>query len=221
MKIDVTMTATVVANFAWQHLKAATLFRDHVLRLEVENAGEQMGTFFEGIRSYASACIMSSAASLEALINELFIAPNGGLRPMMPDFEKEFWGNGGVERKPILDKYQLALSMLNVAALDERAPPYRDAWALIELRNALVHYKPTWDPDRRRKVELVEVLKGKFLTSPFLDLDLGADFVSMKCMSGACCGWAVATAITFLKQFDASARLDPHKMSAFWKLGGS
>ena len=84
----------------------------------------------------------------------------------------------------------------------------------------LVHYKPTWDPDRQRKVELVEVLKGKFPMSPFLNLDPGADFVSMKCMGGGCCTWVVATAIAFLREFDASAKLDPKKMSAFWKLGG-
>jgi hypothetical protein len=36
--------------------------------------------------------------------------------------------------------------MLNAASFEEKNPPYRDVWALIELRNALVHYKPTWDP---------------------------------------------------------------------------
>jgi hypothetical protein len=54
----------VIANFAWQHLKAASLFRDHVLRIETDHMGLPLGAFFEDIRSYASACIMSSTPRL-------------------------------------------------------------------------------------------------------------------------------------------------------------
>ena len=74
------VTGRVIANFALQHFHAATLFRDHLLRLEAEHAGHQYGAFFESIRCYASACIMSAAASMEALINELFIA-HGSVLP--------------------------------------------------------------------------------------------------------------------------------------------
>ena len=55
---------------------------------------------------------MSATASLEALINELFIAHGSKLRAQLKDFEVEFWGKRGIERKPILDKYQHALAML-------------------------------------------------------------------------------------------------------------
>lgn len=209
-------TARVIANFAWQHLKAATIFRDRVAALEDEHLKEPLGLFFEEVRSYASACLMSSAASLEALINELFIAHDGQLRSHLQDFEKEFWGKHGIESKRILAKYQLALRMLGVTALDERIPPFRDAWAVIELRNALVHYKPTWDPDRQRKVELIEVLGGRFTLSPFPDA--GADFVSMKCMSAGCTKWAVAATLSFMHEFYDRANLDANKMSGFWKL---
>jgi hypothetical protein len=147
------------------------------------------------------------------LINELFIAHNEKLRSQIADFEEEFWGKRGIERKPILEKYQLALQMLGVAPLDEHSSPYRDAWALIELRNALVHYKPTWDPDRQRKVELVEVLDGRYPLSPFPDA--GADFV---CMSAGCAKWAVATVLAFMRKFHERANLDPNKMEGFWKL---
>src|SRR5687767_3067117 len=141
--IQIQGTGRVIANFAWQHLRAATIFRDHLIKLETDNAGRAFGSFFLEMRSYGSACIMSAAASLEALINELFIAHNSPLRAQLPDFESKFWGKGGIERKPILEKYQLALKMLNQPLLNEHSSPYRDAWALIELRNALVHYKPT------------------------------------------------------------------------------
>lgn len=210
-------TGRVIANFAWQHLKAATIFRDQVVRLEAEHVGRPLGQFFEQICAYASACIMSATASLEALINELFIAP-GRLRGQLADFEVEFWGKPdkpktGIERKPILEKYQLALTMLGVARLDESSSPYRSAWALVELRNALIHYKPTWDPERRRVVELGEALAGRFVLSPFVDA--GANFIAQKCMSAGCAKWAVETVGSFAAEFDRRTHLDEKKMTAF------
>jgi hypothetical protein len=160
---------------------------------------------------------MSAVASLEALINELFIAHNSRLRAQLSDFESEFWGLKGIERKSILNKYQKALEMLRQPLLDERASVYRDAWALIELRNALVHYKPTWDPERQRQVELVEVLDGKFAPSPFPDS--GANFVSMRCMSASCANWVIRTVVTLINEFDSRSNLDERKMAAFKKFG--
>ena len=215
-KLSLQASADVIANFALQHLKAAIIFRDHVIALENEHIYDQFGSFFEEIRSYASACFMSSAASLEALINELFIAHNGALRTQINNFEDEFWGNGGIVHKSILEKYNIALKKLNKAPLEEHTSQFRDVWALIGLRNTLVHYKPTWDPDRKRKVALSEVLNGKFPLSPFPDA--GADFVSMKCMSAGCVKWAVSATLTFMHEFDNRANLDFSKMEAFWKL---
>ncbi|MFZ3124965.1 MAG: hypothetical protein WA129_07615 [Acidovorax sp.] len=146
--------------------------------LETANPGKEFGSFFEDVRSYGSGCIMSAAASLEALINECFIDPVGPLRTQLTDFESQFWGPGGIEWKSPLEKYQIALTMLGKSRLDEHASPFKDTWALVELRNALVHYKPTWDPDRQRKVDMIEVLSGKYDLSPFPGT--GADFVAMR-----------------------------------------
>lgn len=208
-------TARVVASFALQHLKAASTFRNQLQSIEAANDHNAFGAFFEDIRSYGSACIMSTAASLEALVNEFFINPEGQLRKQLADFEVAFWGRNGIERKSPLEKYQLALDMLGQARMDEHGASFRNAWALFELRNALVHYKPTWDPDRQRMVELVEVLKGKYDLSKFPDSE--ADFVTMRTMSSACMNWVVASAIAFLREFDSRAHLDDHKMSAFWR----
>jgi hypothetical protein len=208
-------TGRVIANFALQHMKAAAIFRDHVGAIESANVTQPFGAFFEEIRSYGSGCIMSTSASLEALINEFFITPEGPLRRKLADFESEFWGRGGIEWKPPLEKYQIALEMLGQPRLDEHAAPFRDAWALIELRNALVHYKPTWDPDRQRKVDMVEVLKGKYDLSPFPDDR--SDFVTMRSMSASCMHWVISAAVKFLREFHARANLDEHKMSGFWR----
>jgi hypothetical protein len=206
----------VIANFALQHLKAAVTFRDHVAAIETRSLHEPLGPFFDDVRSYGSACFMSAVASLEALINEFFITPEGPLRRKLKDFESDFWGRGGIERRSILEKYQVALDMLGRTRFDEHDAIFKNAWALVELRNALIHYKPTWDPDRKRKVELIEVLAGKYATSPFVDS--GSDFVTMQSMSGGCMRWAVATVVAFMREFHARAAIDEHKMSSFFRL---
>jgi len=209
-------TGRVIANFALQHFRAAVTFRDQVATLEAQYARQPFGPFFDDVRSYGSACIMSAAAALEALINEFFITPEGPLRAQFGNFETEFWGDRGIERKAPLRKYQNALEMLGIPKFNEHIGPYRDAWALFELRNALVHFKPTWDPDRRRRVELVDILRNQYELSPFPDS--GADFVTMRSMSSSCMHWVVTTAITFMREFHARAQLDELKMSAFWRL---
>jgi hypothetical protein len=215
-KCETTGALTVVSNFAWQHLKSATLFRDEVLRLERAQAEGLTGSRWEEIRSYASSCIMASVASLEALINELFIAPNCPLRPMLANFEADFWGQKGIERKSVLSKFQHALSMLGAEQFDTSTVPYRDAWALVELRNVLVHYKPTWDSDRKQKVKMTEFLEGKFEHSRYASA--GDDFVTGKCMSSGCAAWAVSAIFAFLREFSARTSIDPDKMHGFWLL---
>lgn len=206
----------VIASFAWQHMKAAITFRDQVASLEAANFGKEFGPFFEDIRSYGSGCIMSAAASLEAHINECYIDPNGPLRKQLTNFELQFWGRRGIEWKPPLEKYQIALEMLGQSKLDEQAQLFKDAWALVELRNALVHYKPTWDPDRKRTVDIIEVLSGKYELSPFPDT--GADFVTMRNMSAASTRWVVFTAMRFMKEFHHRTAHYESKFACFSRL---
>ena len=211
--LSVQASGRTIACFAWQHMKAATTFRDQVASLESANMGGQFGPFVEDIRSYGSGCIMSAAGSLEAYINECFIDPTGPLRQQMPNFELEFWGKDGIERKSPLAKYQIALKLLGQPKLDEQTQPFLDAWALFELRNGLVHFKPTWDPARKRTVDMIQVLSGRYDLSPFLDS--GADFVTMKSMSASCARWVVRTALLLMKEFHHRTSRYESKFSNF------
>jgi hypothetical protein len=208
----------VVANFAWQHFKAATYFRDQLMQLEAQHASESRGNFVQDIRACASACIMSTAAGLEALINELFIAPSpaGGLRSRIPDFETEFWGRDGIEFEPILKKYQYALKLLNQAPFDEADSPYVDARSVIALRNALVHFKPTWDSQRRQQVDLSACLAGKFDPGPFTS-DTN-NFVTDKCMCSACATWVINSAMAFVSTFTNRAVIERDKIDHILRL---
>jgi len=208
--------ATVVANFAWQHLKAATLFRDQTVAIENEHRGEDFSSFFEEIRSYASSCLAASVASAEALINELFIAHNTRLRGRLSDFDAQFWGRSGIERRPILTKYRDALDLLGAPRLDENSSPTREMRALIAFRNLLVHFKPIWDQDRPERLDLYRELQGRFALSPFTNFN--SDFFVQQCMSGGFAGWVVSSTLAFMREFDARTNLDPGKMQSFWML---
>jgi len=213
-----TLTASVrvIANFAVQHLSAACVFRNRCIQIEANLPALDQNLAFSDLRSYASSTLMSCAAGLEALINELFIAHGGKLRNCLPDFEGTFWGPKGIERKPPLDKFDVALQLLKLPPLQKTASLYRDAWCLIELRNALVHFKPTWDPVSRRRVELEQVLAGRYPLSPFGDPK--SDFVTMRSMGAGCATWAVASTLSFLREFDRHANIDKDKMVGVWAL---
>lgn len=216
MNDSVSASARVISNFAWQHMMAAITFREHVHTLEVTHASDGFGSHFELIRAYASATLMSATSSLEALINEFFIDPNCKLRPMFTDFDREFWARGGIEAKPILAKYQEALTLLGLSLIDEASAEFQDADALINVRNSLVHYKPTWDPDQPRKASLTSYLAGRYPISPFVTSR--DDFITMQSMSYGCCKWAIDSAFAFIHKFDDAARLNDDKMKGFWNL---
>ena len=207
--------ARVIDNFAHQHFFSACLFRDHCIRIESSTEIDRYQAYCE-LRSYASATVMSTAAALEVLINELFIAHGSKLRKTIPDFDSEFWGSKGIERKPPIEKYKLALSLLGAPAFSNTSTIYRDAWALVELRNALVHFKPTWDPVEHKRVSIDQVLSGKYALSPFGNPL--SDFVTIQSMSAGCATWAVRSTFAFIRDFDHRTNLDKDKMSGIFAL---
>jgi hypothetical protein len=208
--------ATVTSNFAYQHLTSAIKFRDLSSELEKRYRNKEFSGFFSEIRSYVSGTILTATASLEALINELYIHPRGQLYLQFSNFEQEFWGRNGVERKPILWKYQKALQMLGEDILDVNSEIYSNARDLIMLRNYFVHFKPTYESTPQSQQNLSSNLSGKFATSPFVDS--GADFFAMKCMSSSCAQWTVSVVQALVNEFFARTNIEEKKIKAFLAL---
>ncbi|MBW4636702.1 MAG: hypothetical protein KME05_00415 [Gloeocapsa sp. UFS-A4-WI-NPMV-4B04] len=196
--------ARVTSNFALQHLTAAVLFTEKCAEIERDNEGKEFGAFFEDIRSYASGAIMSSVAGLEAYINEEYLPHDSPIRKAIPNFEEEFYKQYGIERKPTLCKYQLALKLLGMQKLNKGSTEYKDAKNLIALRDTLMHFKPFWDKEHQ-KAGLQEELKGKFEMSPFLNdiFDSDSEFAANNCMSSSCCKWALKTSYNFIDAFSS------------------
>jgi hypothetical protein len=110
--------------------------------------------------------VLSAVASLEATINELFIDAQHkdpytfeGADPEFAPLLAERWK--GVERKrwSTLRKYQLVLNLAKKQEFDRDGSPYEEVDSLIDLRNALVHYKPEWDTDQKRHKKIEDRLK--------------------------------------------------------------
>ena len=89
---------------------------------------------------------------------------------------------------------------------------YRLAGTLIGYRNYLIHFKPLWDEERRNE-SLEESLRGRFETAP--NVDEGANYLAMQCMSAGCANWAVSTARNFILDFGQRSEIFPEKIGSF------
>lgn len=106
------------------------------------------------LRGLAMMAVVSAVGFVESFINEIFLAVNEplpiqsvqGIAPGAATAMKNLWNaSPSIERAVVLDKYQAALK----AAGKSQAMPKGDqicqrVQAVVDLRSALLHYKPTW-----------------------------------------------------------------------------
>lgn len=196
-------------HFAVKHLFAAARFARRSKELEAEHAEELLGSFFDEIISYVSATILSSIASVEANINEMFVDADEYFKEQKPALMSEIWKS--IEKKPTLEKYQMAFVLKTGERIPKGEKAFQDVDSLIKLRNALVHFNPEWpdEQDIHRKIE--QRLCRKFDLSPFM---ISAPFFPDKCMSSGCAKWAVTVSLDFMSEFSKKAGV-PDKFESF------
>jgi hypothetical protein len=121
-------------------------------------------------RAYVINAVLSAVAFLDASINEVFDdvtdAHPGYVVPLTTDCRRLMLGlwDKRTERRPILEKYRLALLCSNNPDFDQGGQPYQDAKLLIDLRNRLTHARAktraTGDMDKFDRA-----LKARFASS--------------------------------------------------------
>ncbi len=197
------LTATAVTRhyLASEYLWTAQECAGQCRRLEdaLVSAPEHPGTHPRH-RSLAIMTIMSSVSFLEALVNEIYAdAGEAGpgradaLTPSCRAMMSEYWLYAD-RSAGALTKYQMALLFAGRPQFDKGANPFQDANVLVSMRNALVHFKPSWhdglDPAGLEKTLPQKIAKSRLLPaadgSPWLIWALAAP--------GA--DWAVSTART-------------------------
>jgi hypothetical protein len=200
---SLSVSAGVKHNFSKQHLRAATLFADDAQTCEA--MAKQLDEEHRlRHRACVTAAILSAVAFLGASINELYLSAIDQDRTNLPTFDHrlfqvfgQFWEN--IEKYPILQKYQIALLLVDKDRLNPGVPPYQDAESLIKLRDSLIHYKPEWDNEAGQHQKLENRLRGKFVLSPYAET--GSLWFPHQCLGAGCAQWSVVTARDFSDGF--------------------
>jgi hypothetical protein len=187
--------------FSSYHLWAARHFS--VLASNTENEDGKLPRFNIKHRAYVTNAILSGVAFLEAAINELFQDIVDGHESYIAALDidskrqmSEYWLK---KRHALLDKYQKALTCLRKQPFNGNHPPYLEAQLVIQLRNALVHYKPK-SFGGGVEHDLAKELAGKFMDNRLMN-GSGNPWFPDKCLGHGCAEWAVHSATVFADEF--------------------
>lgn len=152
--------------------------------------------------------IISIITFLESYINEYYLeivdqnehTPNTVLIENKNEIIKQ-WPK--IEKYSILDKYDKLITITDGKNFDKRTYPYQDVYALIQLRNALIHYKPEWQkPYKEKENKQLEILlRNKFKLSPYYDSN-NEPFYPYLCLSADCLFWSLNCSMKLVSSFN-------------------
>ena len=142
--------------------------------------------------------MLTTVASLEAYANELFFDRT----TVFPGYSEELLNHlwEAYEKKPMLDKFDFALLLMRKPKLNRGARPVQDVDDLVELRNALTHFKPEWENEAVRHKKLSDRLQSKIEGSSFLPQN--ELLLPRRWASHNCTAWAVKNALALAKEFE-------------------
>ncbi|MGK2934969.1 MAG: hypothetical protein ACSLFE_06960 [Gemmatimonadaceae bacterium] len=194
------------------HLMAAVLSATQAREFE---RGKREPILFHISAEHTSACIscvFATVAYLEADINEFFAdaaeegAADGIAKdPIVLARIRAAWELEN--RSPVLDKYDLALALCDQPKFDRGAAPYQAVALLMRLRNALIHFKPEWQPGGGWPGEDNELSKlSRSLMNSFPENGLAKEYQPyfiQRCLGYGSSRWAVTSSIAFVKEFRA------------------
>src|SRR5262249_51954550 len=120
---------------------------------KIENNGSVSEELIFAHRAYVVGAITTSAAALEAMINEMFSdasEPDGGcIKTVSSDARKRLtalWeGQLKETTAPIPWKYQLAHLAITGRLIDPGDARLGKAQWVVSLRNSLIHFQPAWE----------------------------------------------------------------------------
>jgi len=205
---------TIRTYLSMTYLTSAALLAKKAFAIEDgRNFKDRINTsVHEEHQAYSTAAIMMSAAAVEAFVNELFAeCRDAGTKnqlnipPAKAEVLARFWTDEPkFERKPVFEKYDRALALLNLPALDRSSEPFKAASELFELRNGLMHYKMFThevgkEPGEQTPDDVEQKLQAYFvdnqLTGP------GNPYFPDRVLGHGAAEWSAKTAVAFLDRF--------------------
>jgi hypothetical protein len=196
------------ANLSRLHLRTAQLFLaqcEEITRNEAHLPWPQ--PHWEESRSYASGVVILAVAALEASINELYLESADRDQTALPEIALDrlellatLWEE--VDKFSILKKYDIALAACGKEPLIKGAKPYQSAKGVVDLRNALVHFKPEWAGGLDLHSKLEEQLAKKFQSCALASQATGAlVWFPHKCLGAGCASWSIDSVRKFVSEF--------------------
>lgn len=201
-------------------LSAAARFVKLSADIETEAAAGHDNILKMRNRSYVIGCLTTSVSFVEACINELFCdAAEDDADDIDDEIELRLgaiWEAESIRlRTSILEKYQIALKLAGEPLFEKGQNPYQDAKLVIDLRNAIVHFKPEWtaihgkvDAEKTTNKILREKLAGKFAFVNPMEWQ-GDIFFPNHCLNHTCALWAIRACIAFVNDFFDRIDIDP------------
>lgn len=168
-------------------------------------------------RSAALSGLVMAASALEAFANQPFLnvlATPTTVAAALPfdaantKFIRDKW-DAAYEKKPTIDKVQLALERALIPKFSNTDPLIRAASTALELRNQLVHYKAketTGTPLPKHKALEDELQNFRFAPNPFALAS--PTLFPMKCLGHGCVAWAIESYMNLLEAFCRKMRMD-------------
>jgi hypothetical protein len=198
----------VKANLSRPLISTAKLFAQHCGQIaDREGELDWPQPSWEASRSYAIGAVVMAVSALEASINELYLEAVdrnthalGALKAEQIAQLEVLWES--VDRKNILAKYQLVLAVCGKERFGRGAEPYQSADALIELRNAVVHFKPEWDGGLAEHARLERRLARKFPDCVLASRASGRmGWFPERCLGVGCANWSASSVQEFSLEF--------------------
>jgi hypothetical protein len=197
-----------------------TAFHANEKAREIEDAHTGRSTFDIEHHSYVLSAIVSATGFLEATINEFFqdahdehnLTGDGYLVPLPAEAIQAMgatWrGSGEGSKLNALEKWQLMRIFAGREPLDRGGAPYQDAQLVVQLRNAILHFRPEYvAADEPHRME--ERLGGKFAENRLMEGSGNAWWPS-HCLGRGCADWAARSALAFADQICGDLGIKPN-----------
>jgi hypothetical protein len=210
-------TADTLDSFVLVHLRAAQKAAKRCQALEEQHQDEPLGAFIDDIRIEVVTSVLAAVAATEVNVNQYFFEASGRHKY----FDKLSQGQAQaiqklIDRENILEKYGYLAKFSNsddIKCLNKGQEPHQFMKALIDVRNAFVHFKPEWHSGQRKHKNLGKQLDGKFAFSRFFSEN--DPIFPRRCMSASMAQWAFDSAFTFMTDFAQETGL-PNRFAKFF-----
>ena len=172
-------------------------------------------------RSFVIGSIFSAVAFLEAAVNEFFADAASNETHIRNNFNalnisrlSTLWSLDipRTARYSILQKYDIALALLDNPALEHAGGVYQEVLILVRLRNALMHFEPETTRIRlgdgfHHPNRFDKFLKGKFQLNPLVHWKI-THYPDLY-LSHSCASWGVKSSVRFVDDFFFRIGLEP------------